>query len=177
MVTATKNVAMLGVELTVEERNLLSRAYKHQIAKKRESWRMITACEDKEKRSVTTTDERSAAFVSHIAKYRRDLQSEICAVCRDLLALLDAYVIPHTASAEARVFFFKMYFLFFYFYFYSKYLCEYFRVRVGRETTTDIWRSLGRRRSGRSPSRTRPSTSPRRRTSPSSSCRRPIPCV
>jgi hypothetical protein len=161
MVTATKNVAMLGVELTVEERNLLSRAYKHQIAKKRESWRMITACEDKEKRSI---DERSGAFVGHIAKYRLDLQSEICAVCRDLLALLDAYVIPHTASAEARVFFFKMYYSYSYIYIYYNIICYSISTciylylftqifaRVGRGTTIDTWRSLVRRPSGRSPS-------------------------
>lgn len=104
MVTAIKNVAMLGVELTVEERNLLSRAYKHQITSTRESWERIVECEKKEKRSI-----RSDSFADHIIKYRSALESEICFVCRDLLAVLDVYVIPHTVSAEARVFFLKMY--------------------------------------------------------------------
>lgn len=103
MVTAIKNVAMLGVELTVEERNLLSRAYKHQITSTRESWERIVECEKKEKRSI-----RSDSFADHIIKYRSALESEICFVCRDLLAVLDVYVIPHTVSAEARVFFLKM---------------------------------------------------------------------
>ena len=48
MVTAMKAVASLDVELTVEERNLLSVAYKNVIGARRASWRIISSIEQKE---------------------------------------------------------------------------------------------------------------------------------
>ena len=48
MVEAMKNVASLDVELTVEERNLLSVAYKNVIGARRASWRIISSIEQKE---------------------------------------------------------------------------------------------------------------------------------
>ena len=48
MVTAMKTVASLDVELTVEERNLLSVAYKNVIGARRASWRIISSIEQKE---------------------------------------------------------------------------------------------------------------------------------
>ncbi len=43
-----KAVACLDVELTVEERNLLSVAYKNVIGARRASWRIISSIEQKE---------------------------------------------------------------------------------------------------------------------------------
>ena len=48
MVEAMKNVASMDVELTVEERNLLSVAYKNVIGARRASWRIISSIEQKE---------------------------------------------------------------------------------------------------------------------------------
>ena len=48
MVAAMKAVASLDVELTVEERNLLSVAYKNVIGARRASWRIISSIESKE---------------------------------------------------------------------------------------------------------------------------------
>jgi 14-3-3 protein epsilon len=48
MVEAMKKVASLDVELTVEERNLLSVAYKNVIGARRASWRIISSIEQKE---------------------------------------------------------------------------------------------------------------------------------
>jgi len=48
MVDAMKKVASLDVELTVEERNLLSVAYKNVIGARRASWRIISSIEQKE---------------------------------------------------------------------------------------------------------------------------------
>lgn len=52
MVDAMKKVASLDVELTVEERNLLSVAYKNVIGARRASWRIITSIEQKEENKV-----------------------------------------------------------------------------------------------------------------------------
>ena len=48
MVESMKNVAGMEVELTVEERNLLSVAYKNVIGARRASWRIISSIEQKE---------------------------------------------------------------------------------------------------------------------------------
>jgi len=48
MVNFMKNVARLGVELSVEERNLLSVAYKNVIGAQRSAWRIISSIEQKE---------------------------------------------------------------------------------------------------------------------------------
>ncbi len=48
MVDSMKNVAGMDVELTVEERNLLSVAYKNVIGARRASWRIISSIEQKE---------------------------------------------------------------------------------------------------------------------------------
>lgn len=47
MVQAMKKVACSGIDLTVEERNLLSVAYKNVIGARRASWRIITNMESK----------------------------------------------------------------------------------------------------------------------------------
>ncbi|KAJ2433109.1 hypothetical protein IWW46_006465, partial [Coemansia sp. RSA 2440] len=48
MVESMKKVAAEDQELTVEERNLLSVAYKNVIGARRASWRIISSIEQKE---------------------------------------------------------------------------------------------------------------------------------
>jgi hypothetical protein len=48
MVESMKKVAKMDQELTVEERNLLSVAYKNLIGARRASWRIVTNIESKE---------------------------------------------------------------------------------------------------------------------------------
>ena len=48
MVDYMKNVAKMNVDLTVEERNLLSVAFKNVIGARRASWRIMSSLEQKE---------------------------------------------------------------------------------------------------------------------------------
>ena len=57
MVDSMKKVAKLDVELTVEERNLLSVAYKNVIGARRASWRILSSLE--EKVSAKSSDHKS----------------------------------------------------------------------------------------------------------------------
>jgi len=100
-----KGAVMLGVELTAEERDLLARAYEHQVTRMRKSWSRIAACEERERRSA----ERCGARLGHVVKYRLTLESEIRNLCSDLFTLLEVHLIPHAGTSEALVFFLKMY--------------------------------------------------------------------
>merc|ERR1711991_517303 len=61
MVEFMKQVAALKVELTVEERNLLSVAYKNVTGSRRASWRIVSSIEQKEENKGNADHERKSA--------------------------------------------------------------------------------------------------------------------
>lgn len=65
MVQFMKTVAAMDVELTVEERNLLSVAYKNVIGARRASWRIISSIEQKEEKGG------SSSKIEQIVAYRK----------------------------------------------------------------------------------------------------------
>ena len=88
MVEAMKNVASLDVELTVEERNLLSVAYKNVIGARRASWRIISSIEQKEEHKG------SEDKLGMIRSYRDQVEKELREICQDILDVLDKHLIP-----------------------------------------------------------------------------------
>jgi 14-3-3 protein epsilon len=103
MVEAMKKVAKLNLELTVEERNLLSVAYKNVIGARRASWRIVSSIEQKEENKGNT------AHVALIQTYRKKVETELSGICSDILALLDEHLIQSATSGESKVFYYKMY--------------------------------------------------------------------
>ncbi|XP_042025672.1 14-3-3 protein 7-like [Salvia splendens] len=102
MVESMKNVAMLDVELSVDERNLLSVGYKNVIGARRASWRIMSSIEQKEESKGHDNN------VKLIKEYRLKVENELSKICDDILAVIDKHLIPSSASAEATVFFHKM---------------------------------------------------------------------
>ena len=102
MVTYMKEVAKLGGELTVDERNLLSVAYKNVVGTRRASWRIISSIEQKEE------SKDSEKHVSTIKEYRNKIEAELEQVCQDVLNVLDESLIPNAATGESKVFYHKM---------------------------------------------------------------------
>lgn len=102
MVEAMKKVAELDVELTSEERNLFSVAYKNVIGARRASWRIISSIEQKEENKGNT------ANVGRIKEYRSKVEKELTAICNDILAVLDKHLIPASVTGESKVFYYKM---------------------------------------------------------------------
>lgn len=97
MVEAMKKVAKLDVELTVEERNLLSVAYKNVIGARRASWRIISSIEQKEE-SKGTDDK-----LEMIRTYRSQVEKELRDICSDILDVLDKHLIPAASTGESKV--------------------------------------------------------------------------
>uniref|UniRef100_A0A6P4E3Y8 14-3-3 protein epsilon n=1 Tax=Drosophila rhopaloa TaxID=1041015 RepID=A0A6P4E3Y8_DRORH len=102
MVEAMKKVASMDVELTVEERNLLSVAYKNVIGARRASWRIITSIEQKEE------NKGAEEKLEMIKTYRGQVEKELRDICSDILNVLEKHLIPCATSGESKVFYYKM---------------------------------------------------------------------
>ncbi|KAK9054221.1 hypothetical protein SSX86_025299 [Deinandra increscens subsp. villosa] len=89
-------------ELTVEERNLLSVAYKNVIGARRASWRIISSIEQKEE------SRGNEDHVKLIKDYRSTIETELSKICDGILALLDSHLVPSASSAESKIFYLKM---------------------------------------------------------------------
>jgi len=103
MVEYMKNVVNdSAADLSLEERNLLSVAYKNVVGARRASLRIIGSIETKEK-------EKNSANANLVSTYKVKVEEELHAVCHDILTLLDDNLI-HKADkqAEASVFYLKM---------------------------------------------------------------------
>ena len=103
MVENMKIVAGEDRDLTVEERNLLSVAYKNVIGARRASWRIVTSIEQKEE------SKGNSSQVTLIKEYRQKIEAELAKICDDILDVLDAHLIPSAKSGESKVFYHKMY--------------------------------------------------------------------
>jgi len=103
MVEAMKAVSKIEeVELSVEERNLLSVGYKNVIGARRASWRILSSIEQKEKSKGNSDHE------AHIVSYRKQVEDELTSICEDILGILDSNLIPASSSGESKVFYLKM---------------------------------------------------------------------
>ncbi|XP_024993933.1 14-3-3-like protein GF14 iota [Cynara cardunculus var. scolymus] len=102
MVESMKSVAKLDVDLTVEERNLLSVGYKNVIGARRASWRIMSSIEQKEE------SKGNENYVNLIKGYRRKVEEELAKICNDILTIIDKHLLPSSGSGEATVFYHKM---------------------------------------------------------------------
>ena len=91
-----------GSELSVEERNLLSVAYKNTVGSRRAAWRIISSVEQKEKSKGNETQ------AGYAKEYRVKVENELQKICDTILKLLDQGLIPKAAQAESKVFYQKM---------------------------------------------------------------------
>ncbi|MBN3317578.1 143B1 protein, partial [Atractosteus spatula] len=126
MAASMKAVTEQGGELSNEERNLLSVAYKNVVGARRSSWRVVSSIEQK--------TEGSDKKQQMAKEYREKIEEELKEICKDVLpiqdrqadaidsnaenklmrfskrtrALLDKFLIPNASHAESKVFYLKM---------------------------------------------------------------------
>ena len=101
MATHMENVGRMPDELSVEERNLLSVAYKNAVGSRRAAWRIITSVESKEK---TKGNEEQAKYAR---EYCQKVEGELQKICDTILGLLDGNLISKSAG-ESKVFYQKV---------------------------------------------------------------------
>ncbi|MGH0153346.1 UNVERIFIED_CONTAM: hypothetical protein FKN15_054994 [Acipenser sinensis] len=100
MAASMKLVTEQGVELSNEERNLLSVAYKNVVGARRSSWRVISSIEQK-----TDGSDKKQKMAK---EYREKVEGELRDICKDVLGLLDKFLIANASQAESKVFYLKM---------------------------------------------------------------------
>merc|ERR1711948_71505 len=97
-----ESVGKQGEELSVEERNLLSVAYKNAVDSRRAAWRIITSVEQKEK---SKGNDENAKYAK---EYCTKVETELQKICDTILGLLSANLIPKAGNGESKVFYQKM---------------------------------------------------------------------
>ena len=102
MADCMAEVGKLPDELSIEERNLLSVAYKNAVGSRRAAWRIITSVEQKEK---TKGNEDQA---KHAKEYCAKVEAELQKICDTILGLLGGNLIDKASSGESKVFYQKM---------------------------------------------------------------------
>merc|ERR1712217_699622 len=97
-----EKVGKLPDELSVEERNLLSVAYKNAVGSRRAAWRIITSVAQKEK---SKGNEEQAKFAN---EYCKKVEGELQKICDTILGLLKDNLVPKASNGESKVFYQKM---------------------------------------------------------------------
>lgn len=101
MIKYMKQVAKTGQELSNDERNLLSVAYKNSVKTRRDAWRTIQAIQNKE-------ELKGNKFLNLIQDYKKKIEDELAGLCNQVIQLLDDHLLPNSQNPEAIVFFLKM---------------------------------------------------------------------
>jgi 14-3-3 protein epsilon len=105
MVEAMKKVAAVAAtqgELSVEERNLLSVAYKNVVGSRRAAWRILSSLKQKEQ------TKGNEDHVKKIEEYKNKIEKELLDICGEIIRTLNEQLIPSSKSSEGKVFFEKM---------------------------------------------------------------------
>jgi len=98
--TMKKVVKNLNEELSHEERNFLSVAYKNVVGARRSSWRVIGSIESKLDANSTRQ--------TQTLQYRESIEKELTSICEDVLSLITDSLLPNSTSNESKVFYLKM---------------------------------------------------------------------
>ena len=94
-------VKLKNEDLTIEERNILSSAYKNCVSSRRNAWRSIYGVEIKEKSN-------NSKFLNLVVGLKSTLETELNELCGRVLKIIDDYLLKRASSDESKVFYLKM---------------------------------------------------------------------
>ena len=95
-------VKMKSNDLTSDERNLLSIAYKNTISLDRQAIRTLLAYESKESKKA------ESPYLEYIKEYKNKVQKELEGLCNKINTTIDQNLLPKAETDEAKVFYHKM---------------------------------------------------------------------
>ena len=101
MVTFSNELIQMGKELTNDERNLISVAYKNAIGAKRTAWRSLVAIEAKDQ-------EKGGKHTEIIKQYKKKIEQELEKCALEVIGILDNYLIKGAPEGETKIFYLKM---------------------------------------------------------------------
>lgn len=102
MCSILKKLIEMDPQLSVEERNLLSVAYKNVVGSRRASWRTIN--------TDSQSDQPSVEDTALMKSYKDVIEKELADICQEVLTLLKDHLIPKVKDKkdESEVFYLKM---------------------------------------------------------------------
>jgi len=106
MVQIMRQVVTLNPSLSVEERNLLSIAYKNLIGTRRTAWRIVHSLEEKERNK-----DPNSWKLKQMGELRSTFEEKLHKISVEILDLIDTSLIPAAGSDnlnEPKVFWYKM---------------------------------------------------------------------
>ncbi|KAM9309280.1 14-3-3 protein zeta/delta-like [Pholidichthys leucotaenia] len=105
MASLMKKVTQMGAELSNEERNLLSVAFKNKVGARRSAWRVVSCIAQKPEEDPDGKDTSSALLAK---EYKEKIEAELKTICEEVLILLTDYLIPKCSAPDSAVFYNKM---------------------------------------------------------------------
>jgi 14-3-3 protein len=93
--------------LTSEERSLLSVAYKNLTNTLRNSWRSVNGLATAAA-TVATIDPKRLRELNLIQQHKRKIEDELVDTCKEIIGLLDRYLLVAAKPGEESVFYSKM---------------------------------------------------------------------
>ena len=106
MLDYMKKVLKFDQELSIEERNLLSVAYKNSVGTKRTSWRILDTLEKKEEAKGESEGESN--HLKLVRDFKKKVEQELDNICDEIISTLDDKLIPSSKDASSKVFYQKM---------------------------------------------------------------------
>lgn len=102
MLSYMKKVLETGTDLNIEERNLLSVAYKNSVGTRRTAWRVTSSIESKE-------EAKGSDKLPLLKEFKSKLEGELDTICEEIINLLNTKLIESAGEdAQTRVFYLKM---------------------------------------------------------------------
>ena len=89
-------------DLSSDERNLLSIAYKNTISLRRQAIRTLLAYEMKEKKK------ENSSYLSFIVEYKKRVENELIELCQRIIGNIEKNLLTKATDNEAKVFYHKM---------------------------------------------------------------------
>jgi len=103
MVTYVRGLVKAPVQLTIDERNLFTVAFKNVTSKLRNGWRRMEYLE-----RITSQHSHKAVQAQLITREKELIAHELSTVCEEVLTIIEDKLLDHAGQVESKVFYLKL---------------------------------------------------------------------